>query len=569
VTGLQVCPHATDAVRRNHCQADMNLDTRDSPGKRDSLGTQVARAGIIVAIAHVLFKFAGLLAAKCMGHYIDARTFECVYVVAFEGCLFTLFLMGEKVIGPTFLPVFMEELDTKEEHAAWSFSNAVLTLQLLVLFVVTFLIVFAPGAVVRLPTAWDATHDVERFNLTRRSLQLMAPALICLSLGSTTYMLLNGYKRFFLAAFGDASWKLCVLVAVLAGTGIFGMDYNTIIFGLLAGSIAKLATHLLGLRDKLRLLRPSILWRTPTMRKMGLLMVPLLCGVIFARVRDVYNSVWVLSRLEADGLIQASYFGRKIYQTVGWLVPYSLSIAIFPFLCELVDKDNYDELGGLLTRSGRMLLSVFIPFSFVCAVLATPLVALVFKGGEFTDKAVSLTSVSTACQILVLPAYALEYLMMQAFFAKRKMVSVTVIGVTFSIISMAVSYLGVITFGATGAAALAVVALGFTVSRTLKVTVLIGVLKRDVPFFPLGRSLAFLVRTLLVGLVTAAAVYACGLAFTRFVSAGESRVILFAKLSVSGIVAAAVFAASCAVFRIREPLNMLKWVLNRGHARPE
>jgi hypothetical protein len=38
----------------------------------------------------------------------------------------------------------------------------------------------------------------------------LGPAVIGLSLGSTTYVLLNGYKRFFLAAFGDAVWKFAV-----------------------------------------------------------------------------------------------------------------------------------------------------------------------------------------------------------------------------------------------------------------------------------------------------------------------------------------------------------------------
>lgn len=547
----------------------MNRNAQDNPGSRGSLGSQVARAGIVVAIAHVLFKFAGLLAAKCMGHYIDARTFECVYVVAFEGCLFSLFLIGEKVIGPTFLPVFIEELDTKDEAVAWDFPNALLSVQVLVLLVITFVIMFAPGMVVRCVTlgAWSATSNPEKFLLASRSLRFMAPGLICLSIGSTTYMLLNGYKRFFLAAFGDASWKLCVLLAVAAGTGLFGLDHRTIVFGLLAGSIAKLATHLVGLRSKLRLLHLSRLWNTPAMRRMGLLMLPLLCGILCARLRDVFNSVTILSQLKEDGLIQASYFGRKMYQTIGWLVPYSLSIAIFPFLCELVDKDDHEALGDLLTRSGRMLVSVFVPFSLLCGVLAPPIVAFIFKGGEFTDRAVHLTSVSMACQILVLPAYALEYLMMQAFFAKRKMISVTVIGVFFSFFSVAVSWAGISMFGATGATALAVVALGFTVARTLKVAVLVGYLKRDIAFFPLAETFVFIFKAVLVAVVTAGTVYICGLAFDRYVSADSGRVMLLAKLAVSGIVALAVFALGCLTLRVGEPLQMLQWVLNRGRAR--
>ena len=58
-----------------------------------------------------------------------------------------------------------------------------------------------PDRVIGLLTAWDATGAASKVSLARTALVWLAPALIGLSLGSTTYMLLNGYKRFFLAAF--------------------------------------------------------------------------------------------------------------------------------------------------------------------------------------------------------------------------------------------------------------------------------------------------------------------------------------------------------------------------------
>ena len=55
-----------------------------------------------------------------------------------------------------------------------------------------------------------------------------------------------------------------------------------------------------------------------------------------AKVRDTVNSVYLLSALDQSGLMQANSMGRKLQSTLLFLIPYTLSIAAFPFFCELV-----------------------------------------------------------------------------------------------------------------------------------------------------------------------------------------------------------------------------------------
>ncbi len=537
------------------------MTTPDKP--RNSIGDRILRAGLAVAAAHLLFKTAGLIQLAVMGRYIGAFAIEAVYVTVFEGCLFSIFLVGEEVIGPVFLPVFMGEMDTKDESAAWRYSNTVLSIQFLVLLVVCLLIMVFPGHVIRLMTAWSPSSQPDKYEVARSSLIWMAPALICLSLGSTTYMVLNGYKRFFLAAFGDASWKFTVVISVVLGMGVFGIDYRALIFGLVLGSVAKLATHLLGMLREVRFMRPRFDIRSPAFRTMLLLMLPLICGIVFAKVRDVFNNVWVLSNLETDGLMQANSFGRKLYGALGWLVPYALSIAMFPFLCELVDKDDRKQFGEILSNSARMLLAVFIPLSLVCLVLAQPLAFFLFHGGKLTGEIAGWTSVSMACYTLVLPAAAVEYLLMQAFFANRKMISVTVIGIVFSSLSMAISYVAVVACGARDAAALAAIALGFALSRTLKSLTLAIVLKRKIDFFPFRETILFLLRALAVGLIAMALCWVCVAGFERFVSGGTGKGILLLKLAAGGCGAGAGFLLGVWAFRLEEPVAMLNWALER------
>ncbi|MCF7855128.1 MAG: hypothetical protein K9N51_10050, partial [Candidatus Pacebacteria bacterium] len=117
-----------------------------------TLGARIVRASFIVGIAHLLLKLAGLLQAKVLAQYLDQGQYDIIYAFVFENCIFAVFLIGEEVIGPTFLPVFMREMDERGEDSAWRFGSAVLSLQFLILLVTVGAMVLFPGVVIRLIT---------------------------------------------------------------------------------------------------------------------------------------------------------------------------------------------------------------------------------------------------------------------------------------------------------------------------------------------------------------------------------------------------------------------------------
>ena len=490
--------------------------------KNKTLAERIVGASIVVGIAHLCLKFAGLVQAKAATQYLGTNEYEPIIVVAFTGVISTLFLIGEEVIGPSLLPVFMREMDERGEKSAWSFANVLLTLQGIILLAAVASIMLFPDFFIALFTDWNATDNPERHALLRRSLVVLAPALFFLSIGSSTYILLNGYKRFFLAAFGDASTKICVVLSLFVGVGFFGLGAKAVLFGLLVGSVAKLLTHLAGLVREMRFFRLSLDLRNPAVKAVVLLMLPLLAGILLAKVRDNYNSIYSLSRYKSDpGLLMANDLGRKLYASIQWLVPFALQIALFPFLCELVDKDDREKLGEVLSTSCRHLLAVFVPGSILIAALATPVSALVFLGGKADfHVVVTWAGLATACYIFVLPAAAMECVLMQGFFACRKMVSVTVIGIISSLLSVAISVVFIVILEVSATQALMVVSLGFVLSRCLKSLALALYLRRSVPMFPAGETLSFATRLAAVGLIVGAATYGVAAGVDRFLPDG-------------------------------------------------
>jgi len=526
--------------------------------KQKTIGEKIIKASVAVFIAHLCFKLIGFVQFFVIGGVTETVQWESIYGFAFDGVIFSLFLIGEELIGPAFLPIFIDEKENKSEHNAWLIANTLLTCQLIILGITVLFLYFFPEKLTRWITYFDVNEKQKNFKLAVQGVKFLAPALICLSLGSTTYMLLNGYKKFFLAAFGDAVWKAFVLLSVVVGVNYLGFTWQALIFGIVVGSVLKLVTHLIGLLKQMHLFRPSLQLNNPAFKTMLVLMIPLFIGIVFAKGRDFYNNITVLSSLEANGLIKANAYGRKLFQALGTIVPYTLSIAMFPFFCDLVSKDNKEKLGEILTKSGRMLLVFFIPISIVILIYAPVLVKLLVIG-KFSAKDAHLAGISMACYTLVLPAYGLEMLLMQAFFAKRKMFMVTFVGMSLSALSIMISYIGVIKLNATGTTALMVVSLGYVLSRCLKTAILLGILKRSIPMFKWKESCSFIIRMTVIGISAATLTLLAFRLFDSTIGIPESKIILMAKLTAGGLTAIAAFFAGILLLKVKEPLEMWQW----------
>ena len=55
-----------------------------SSNQKPTLGARIVRASIIVAVAHLLFKAAGILLAIVMARNVEPNVYGAVYTVAFE-----------------------------------------------------------------------------------------------------------------------------------------------------------------------------------------------------------------------------------------------------------------------------------------------------------------------------------------------------------------------------------------------------------------------------------------------------------------------------------------------------
>ena len=473
--------------------------------QKASIGQRVFYATVIVAIMHIVVRSLGLVQWRVISYSIGQGAELDIFTAAYSTILSALFYLFEEGFAPAFLPLFIQARKEDGEHAAWRFAGSVLVV--LLFCVVGVIAVMILGGDSLIKSMWLLDWPSDKIARTGALARRMSPALLFLCAGTISYMALNGYKRFACAAFGDGGVRIGVIscsvvlsVLVVGRENIMSLMY----LGVILGGVFKVCIHVFGMRKEFRMLRLNFDFFTPRMKRFAQLILPLMLGIIFAKfVRDAYISraITTAQKDGYDGLYAAFMLGRKIPDVLVWLVPYALSLALLPFLTELSLERNYKRLGEILSQAVRIVLAFFIPLTaWLCAVSFS--VACLFlsraNAPELTNQWLAL---SVGVHALMIPAMAIEMIMMQGYFADQRMSLPMILGIIFSIINIALAAYVVDVLALRGEVAMMGIIFAFIVSRTGKSLALTVILKHKVPMLPFGTTAFFFLKVICLSFI--------------------------------------------------------------------
>ena len=594
--------------------------TAGEPAKKAAapLRDRILKAGLFVLIAHFCVKASGFVMQWTMVNSYGDQGFVIsdVFTVVYDTVLGTAFMIGEQCLAPAYLPLFTQARDKEGESRAWDYTSTLFNLQFIILIITIAVLMLKPAMVIGTLTQWDSPHvkftttakkevsgdllsatpegytvrtdegavivykteelsepakldkemadRIERKHMAETMLFWMAPGLLGMSLASLSYVLLNGYKEFFFAAFGDAVLKLSVLAGALLGAFI-GRDWRFIALGGVLGGTAKLVTHLCALGvARLRQYRIKLNLRDPYVREFALLVLPLLAGIVLSRWRDAVLVNVLTAKPKLPSYIKMA---RQITDVISFLIPYTLSIALLPYFCDISARDDRKQLGEVLTRIIKMLVWFFVPVTIVLAFAALPVGLVVFGGkqvgaaeGKYVASAIELYS-------LQLPFLAVEMMVMQAFFSSRRTIAPTIAGLVFSTIAALVPYYMYQNGMLPGEMDLLVaVALAIVIARALKAITLVGLLQSTVPVLPAADAFQFSARIAIVGGTAAVAAWQTSHVAAKVFAFGGENVPQLKKhlghglecLAVAGV-GGAVYLVLSVLLKMDEPRLFWQW----------
>ena len=324
-------------------------------------------------------------------------------------------LFGEGAFNAAFVPVFSGLLTTEGEDVARGFAEeaaAALAFWLVGLTIAGE--IFMPQVLHVIAAGF--TRDPAKFTLTVALSRIAFPYLVLICLAALLSGVLNAMDRFVAAAAAPLLYNGFAIAAMFALAPFVPTEGHALAWGVSLSGVAQLAllywaVWRAGLR--LHLPRPRL---TPRMRLLLRRMAPGLIGAGITQL-NLTMDTFIGSLLPA-GSVSLLYYADRINQLPLGILGTAVGTALLPLLSRQVAKDSQAEAYDTQNRAIEYALVLTLPAAFALAILADPILQVLFARGAFSHHDAYLSSQSLAAYASGLPAFVLVKVLSPGFFAR-------------------------------------------------------------------------------------------------------------------------------------------------------
>ena len=375
-------------------------------------GRRLAWSAAIFSIATGISRVLGLIRDVIASYYFGARGPINAFTVAFQIPNLIRVLVGDAALSGAFVPVFNELLEKGERARAWRVASSILWLLILVLTAVT--AVFILLAPVIMPPL-TKEYDELAVNLS----QILFPIVVLLGASGIVVGILNTYGQFSIPALTPVAWNLVIILGLVIGVPRADtIDGELYIYAasIVLGTVVQVLLPLPWLRGLDGRLRVVIDYRDPAVWRVFKLMIPVTVSLGLINLNAVIGT-FVASAL-IDPTIAPTAIDRafRIYMLPQGMFSVAVATVLFPTLSRLVARADMVGFRATVAEGLRQIGFLLIPASVFCAVLAEPLVRIVYQRGEFTPDQTPIVASALAAFSLGLTFNGMMLLLNRAFF---------------------------------------------------------------------------------------------------------------------------------------------------------
>ncbi|MBI3880552.1 MAG: murein biosynthesis integral membrane protein MurJ [Verrucomicrobia bacterium] len=325
-------------------------------------------------------------------------------------------LLGEGALTAAFIPVFKEKERTAGADATWRAANAVLSGLAAVALAVTALVALGVSAAL----LTGAFADDKRLML--QLLRLMFPYMIFVCLTAVLVGMANARGHFFLPALGPALLNVVMISSVLFLAPRLGATLDQQIFGLAIGVLVAGAVQFAIQIPLLRREGFRFAWVTPwrdeTVRRVARQMLPATIGVAAFQINVVLTQTLALwYGTESQPIVASFDYAVRLMELPQGVFGISLATYLLPMLAGLAAEKNYGEFRATLRQGLGYLCYANLLASVLLAVMAEPIVRLLFERGAFDALATGRAALALRCLAPGLVAFSIVNILARAFYA--------------------------------------------------------------------------------------------------------------------------------------------------------
>ena len=379
------------------------------------------RATGVVGIAILCSRVLGLIREQVFAGLFGAGKNLDAFLMAFRLPNLLRDLFAEGALSTAFITTFSKKIATEGDESAWRLANKVVTLTVVFMSAVTLLgIIFAPQ-LVDLLTWWSWPPD--KTALTILLTRVMWPFMLLVSLAALVMGMLNAKHVFGAPAMASSYFNLgSIIGGVAIGWWLdphFGARSLTgLAIGTLIGGMWQLAAQFPALWRVGYKYRADFQWRDPSVRTVLTLMGPAVIAASAVQVNVLINSGFAASL--GNGPVSWLNIAFRLMQLPLGIFGVAIGTVTLPLVSKSAAVGNMDEFCAILARGMRLAFLLTIPSAIGLAMLASPIISVIYEHGRFTPEATRQTAGALQFYAIGLAAYSAVKVLAPAFYALDK-----------------------------------------------------------------------------------------------------------------------------------------------------
>ena len=489
----------------------------------------------------------GLVREMVLAQYFGTTAAMAAYNVAFRIPNLLRDLFAEGAMSAAFVPTFTRYLQASGKTSAWRLANLVINaLAVITGLLVLVGIVFAEP-LVRLITDNEYTRDAAQLALTVQLARLMLPTLTFIALAAALMGMLNSLHHFFVPAFSPAMFNVVtILVAWFVLPFMPGLGIEPIVAiaaGTLLGGLAQLAIQWPALRSEGFRYRPLFDASDEGLRRVLVLMGPGTIGLAATQVNLLVNMQLATSQ-EIEAVNWLTYAFRLMYLPIG-LFGVSIATAALPTVSRQHHQEDTTAVRNTVSDGLSLMAMLNVPATVGLAVLAVPIVRMLFEHGRFTPTDTVATAAALQFYAIGLVGYSVVRITSPMFYAMGRNRIPVIVSVATVAVNAALNYWLVQVMGYRG------LALGTSIAALFNAGTLLILLRSQLQGLNSGRIFSSVSRIALASIAMGVAAFASLRGLESWLPGGNEAIQIVRFALTIGF-ALAVLAGSAWLLRIRE-----------------
>jgi len=379
------------------------------------------KAGL-VSIAIMCSRVLGLVRDVVLGGLFGGSRAMDAFMVAYRTPNMLRDLFAEGALSTAFITTLSKTLKTDGDAAAWTLARKMITLVSVFMTTLTIICMILVPIIVRI-MALGWTDDPAQIELTIHLARIMYPFIALISLAAIVMGMLNAKDVFFVPAISSSFFNLFSIISgIVIGyrmdptwgpQAMTGFAIGVVIGGLAQLGIQLPALHKIGFR-----FFPDFRWKDSGVKKILSLMGPAIIAGGAVQAGVLLNTFFA-SFLETGSVTYLQFSFRLMQLPIG-VFGVAVATVTLPAVSRAATEGISPEFRSTLSRGVRLVLLLTMPSALGLALLAEPIISVVWQRGNFSLADTLAVAGALRCYAIGLCFYAGTKVIQPAFYSIDK-----------------------------------------------------------------------------------------------------------------------------------------------------